>query len=191
MRHQWLVMNPKLISKTSSRRALKWPVLLFIYDGVRWVSGLRKEPKVSVENPTLIPTSHSLPREGRDHLFQWDVGISVGFSKCTTGFLRNHETRRCTPSYVHRCDLCCDHDGVSVLHVLEHEDPEVEVVDQWIGVISPRLVGRQSLQGLNISMQIQKKSLFILLAMIKQYTYSCKYLAISLCNVFMWSRYID
>ena len=29
----------------------------------------------------------SLPREGRDHLFQWDVGISVGFSTGTTGSL--------------------------------------------------------------------------------------------------------
>ena len=40
----------------------------------------------------------SLPREGRDHLFQWDVGISVGFSTETTGSLRNPETRR-TLSY--------------------------------------------------------------------------------------------
>ena len=32
--------------------------LALIYDGVRQVSGLRKEPVVSVENPTLIPTSH-------------------------------------------------------------------------------------------------------------------------------------
>ena len=28
------------------------------YDGVRRVSGLRREPLVSVKNPTLIPTSH-------------------------------------------------------------------------------------------------------------------------------------
>ena len=43
----------------------------------------------------------SRPREGRDHLFQWDVGISVGFSAETTGSLRNPETRR-TPSPVSR-----------------------------------------------------------------------------------------
>ena len=29
-----------------------------IYDGVRRVSGLRREPVVTVKNPTLIPTSH-------------------------------------------------------------------------------------------------------------------------------------
>ena len=39
----------------------------------------------------------SLPRQGRDHLFQWDVGISVGFLTETTGSLRNAEIRR-TPS---------------------------------------------------------------------------------------------
>ena len=33
-------------------------------------------------------------REGRDHLFHWDMGISVGFSIETTGPLRNPETRR-------------------------------------------------------------------------------------------------
>ena len=40
----------------------------------------------------------SLPRQGGDHLTQWDVGISVGFFTDTTGSLRNPETRR-TPSY--------------------------------------------------------------------------------------------
>ena len=34
----------------------------------------------------------SLPREGRDPLFQWDVGINVGFSTETTGSIRNPET---------------------------------------------------------------------------------------------------
>ena len=93
------------------------------YDGVRRrVSGLRREPVVSVNNPTLIPTSHwkrwfrpcrgrlvassvrvfcalnsqregkSLPQHGRGHLFQWDVGISVWFSTETTGSLRYPET---------------------------------------------------------------------------------------------------
>ena len=105
----------------------------YIHDGVGRVSGLHREPVVSVENPTLSPTSHfkkmiptlfswktptfvassvrvfcarnsqqegrSLPRKGRDHLFQWGVGISVGFSKETSGSLRNTETRR-TPSYL-------------------------------------------------------------------------------------------
>ena len=32
--------------------------MLYIYDGARRVSGLRREPVVSVKNPTLIPTSH-------------------------------------------------------------------------------------------------------------------------------------
>ena len=41
----------------------------------------------------------SLPRQGRDHLFQWRMGISVGFFTETTGSLRNPETRR-TPSYI-------------------------------------------------------------------------------------------
>ena len=40
-----------------------------IYDGVRLVSGLRREPVVSVKNPILIPTSHwerwSRPCRGR------------------------------------------------------------------------------------------------------------------------------
>ena len=40
----------------------------------------------------------SLPREGRGSLFQWDLGISVGFFTETTGSLRNPKTRR-TPSY--------------------------------------------------------------------------------------------
>ena len=42
----------------------------------------------------------SLPRQGRDHLFQLDVGISVGFFTETTGSLRNPETRP-NPSYVY------------------------------------------------------------------------------------------
>ena len=103
------------------------------YDGVRRVSGLRREPVVSVKNCTLIPTSHwkrwsrpcrdrlqpsrcefcarnsqregrSLPRQGRDHLFQWDVGIIVGFSTDTIGSLRNPETRR-NPLYEY-CTSC-------------------------------------------------------------------------------------
>ena len=41
----------------------------------------------------------SLPRQGRDYLFQWDVGISERFSTQTTGSLRNLETRR-NPSYI-------------------------------------------------------------------------------------------
>ena len=41
----------------------------------------------------------SLPGQVRDHIFQWDVGISVGFSTGTTGSLRNPESRR-TPSIV-------------------------------------------------------------------------------------------
>ena len=41
----------------------------------------------------------SLPRQGRNHLSQWDVGISVGFFTETAGSLRNPETRR-TPSYM-------------------------------------------------------------------------------------------
>ena len=31
---------------------------IYAYDGVRRVLGLRREPVVSVKNPTLIPTSH-------------------------------------------------------------------------------------------------------------------------------------
>ena len=41
----------------------------------------------------------SLPRQVWDHLFQWDVRISVEFFTETTGSLRNLETRR-TPSYI-------------------------------------------------------------------------------------------
>ena len=68
-----------------------------------------------MENPTLIPpptekedpdplvedsdplVARSVHR-GQGFLFQWDVGISVGFSKETTGSLRNPKTWR-TPSY--------------------------------------------------------------------------------------------
>ena len=39
-----------------------------------------------------------MPRQGRDNLFQWDVGISVRFFTENTGSLRNTETRR-NPSY--------------------------------------------------------------------------------------------
>ena len=71
---------------------------------------VRREPVVSVKNPTLIPTpaqnlqreGWSLPRHGRDHPFQWDVGIIVGFFTETTGSLSNPETRR-TPSYMAVC----------------------------------------------------------------------------------------
>ena len=89
-------------------------------DELRWVLGLRREPVVAVKNPSLIPTrswqtptlslrrthaqnsqreGRSLPRQGRDNLFQRDVGISVGFFVETTGSLRNPETRH-TPIYV-------------------------------------------------------------------------------------------
>ena len=50
------------------------------YDGVRRVSGSRREPVVSVENPTSRYSrreGRSLPREGRCPLFQFDVGISI------------------------------------------------------------------------------------------------------------------
>ena len=43
----------------------------------------------------------SLPRQGRDHLFQWNVGISVGFFTETTGNLRNPETRRGVPRHMY------------------------------------------------------------------------------------------
>ena len=91
-------------------------------DGLRRTPGLRREPVVSVKNPTLIPTSHwkwwsrpcrgtlqssrydfvrlfrarnsqlegrSLPRQGRDHLSQWDVWVSVGFFTETTQDMSN------------------------------------------------------------------------------------------------------
>ena len=40
-------------------------VLIYTYDGVRRVSELRREPVVSMEKPTLIPTSHCT---GKEHL---------------------------------------------------------------------------------------------------------------------------
>ena len=39
----------------------------------------------------------SLPQQGRDHLFWWAMGISVGFFMETTRFLRNPGIR-CSPS---------------------------------------------------------------------------------------------
>ena len=39
-----------------------------------------------------------LPQQGQNHLFHWDVGISVGFFTETTGSLRNPETRH-SPSH--------------------------------------------------------------------------------------------
>ena len=47
----------------------------------------------------------SLQRQGRDHPFQWDVGISVGFFTETIGSLRNPETRR-TPPYEQSRRVC-------------------------------------------------------------------------------------
>ena len=64
---------------------------LSMCDGVRRVSRLRREPVVSVENPRLIPTSP---------LFQWDVGISVGFSTETTSSLSNPRPRPGVPHHV-------------------------------------------------------------------------------------------
>ena len=50
---------------------------------------------------TLQREGRNLPRLGRDHLFQWEGGISLGFSTETTGSQRNPETRR-SPSYIPR-----------------------------------------------------------------------------------------
>ena len=36
-------------------------------------------------------------------------------------------------------DLGRDHDGVAALHRLEHEDAEVEVVDEAVGAVAPRV----------------------------------------------------
>ena len=67
----------------------------YSYDGVRRVSGLRREPSVHKTRGS----ESTLLLQGGYHLFQWDVGISVGFFKETTGSLRHPETRR-TPSYL-------------------------------------------------------------------------------------------
>ena len=48
-----------------------------------------------------IDDGQSLPRQCQDHLFQGDVGISVGFFTETTGSLCNPETRRRAPSYTY------------------------------------------------------------------------------------------
>ena len=66
-------------------------------------------PTLSWKTPTLslhrTPAQNlqregrSHPRESRDHLYQWDVGISAGSSTETTSSQRNPETRR-TPSFV-------------------------------------------------------------------------------------------
>ena len=77
----------------------------YAYDGVHRVSGLRREPVVSVSSVRVFcprnsqREGQSLPRHDRDHLSQWDVEISVGFFTETTGSLLNPETRR-YPSYI-------------------------------------------------------------------------------------------
>ena len=60
-------------------------------------------PTLSWQTPTRNSQREglSLPRQGWDHLSQWDVGISFGFFTETTGSLHNPETR-CTPSYSNR-----------------------------------------------------------------------------------------
>ena len=63
------------------------------YDGVRRVSGCEFRAQNSQRE------GRKLPRQGRDHLFPWEVGISVGFFTETTGTIRNPETRR-NPSYI-------------------------------------------------------------------------------------------
>ena len=73
------------ISKSRAFSGYKlWPKIprskLHGYDGVRQVSGLRMEPVVSVENPTLIPTSHwkrgPRPSRGNSHpLFASSVRV--------------------------------------------------------------------------------------------------------------------
>ena len=65
------------------------------------------DPVVADSDPIVANSVHrtparegwSLPRQGRDHLLQWDVEISVGFFTETTGSIRNPETRR-TPSII-------------------------------------------------------------------------------------------
>ena len=71
------------------------------------ISLKKRTPTLSWKTPTLslrvscteLATKGSeSATTGSGPLFQWDVGISVGFSTETTGFLPNPWTRR-TPSY--------------------------------------------------------------------------------------------
>ena len=85
-----------------------------IYDGVRRVSGLRREPTVYVSHwkvdsdplvrnlyrlRTISSILHRFLTRESEFTFQWDTQICVGSSTETAGFLRNPETW-CTPSYV-------------------------------------------------------------------------------------------
>ena len=63
-------------------------------------------------------------------------------------FLRNRSTHRRAVYLVHAGDdVCGDHDGVSALHLLEHEDSEVEVDDQPVGGVSPGVAGGEHAVG--------------------------------------------
>ena len=89
-----------------------------LYDGVRRVSGLRRDPAVST-HPTEQQTStlsqescagylllqsvrnpHRILARGSESVFKWDVWIGVGSSAENAGSLRNSETRR-TPSIIY------------------------------------------------------------------------------------------
>ena len=98
-----------MFENTNVRQYKCSTIQVFENTNVRNVYPIKKDdPDPLVASSVRVFCAHnsqregrSLPWEGRDHLFLWDVGISVGFSTETTGSLRNPETRR-TPS----CIVC-------------------------------------------------------------------------------------
>ena len=79
----------------------------------------------------------SLLRQSRDHIFQWDVGVSMGLFTESTGSLRNPETRR-IPSYVVTdilTDISRESKGIKkkvVLFCLPIDQKLQIYIDMWI-----------------------------------------------------------
>ena len=76
------------------------------------------DPVVADSDPLVVKSVHrtpaqnsqregrSLPQQGWDHLFQCDVGISVGFFTVTTGSLPNPETRHIPSCVISKYYFC-------------------------------------------------------------------------------------
>ena len=56
-----------------------------------------------------------------------------------------------------RHDLGRDHDGVAALHRLEHEDAKVEVVDEAVGAVAPRVErGEHAVRGVAAPVRVDE-----------------------------------
>ena len=75
-------------------------------------------------------------------------------------------SRETSPSRTYRRTVCLlnaghdfgrNHDGVAALHRLEHEDAEVEVVDEAVGAVAPRVErGEHTVRGIAAAVRVDE-----------------------------------